>query len=221
LKGKIMTEYNFYRPEEVKPLYGEIVPAYQAAFAGEPWYEISKCADKLQRCAGGLSSLAVGEMCKICDLIPTRPAYGQDELVSRFENIAASRPTSWYVERSEKGLTLAAIAWEADAATIAAEKYADVPAMSEWLDQQISGDSVVWLDEVFANRNLQTSGNLRRFGAMCSGLMEQLQNSTLTFRTINARMIAAAKRDFGDSSIVFERDAVLPDRRDFVIIKVK
>jgi hypothetical protein len=216
-----MIECNFYCPEDVKPLYDEIVPVYQAAFAGEPWYEVSKCADKLQRCVGGLSSLAIGEVCDTCNSCPLQPAYEKGELVSRFEGIAATRPTAWYTERNSDGLTLAAIAWEADAETIATEKYADVPAMDGWLRQQLGNEPIVWLDEVFANRSLQVSGNLRRFGNMCSGLTERLQNDTLAFRTINERMTAATIRDFPGSSTVFVREADVPDRREFVTIRSK
>jgi len=32
-KDLTMSEGKFYTPDEVKPLYGEVIPAYQAAFA--------------------------------------------------------------------------------------------------------------------------------------------------------------------------------------------
>jgi hypothetical protein len=216
-----MIECNFYRPEEVKPLYDEIVPVYQAAFADEPWYEVSKCADKLQHCIGGLSALAIGQTCELCNNCPTRPAYEQSELIERFEALAASRPVAWYAEKAENGLTLAAIAWQAPASTIAQEKYSDVPAMAQWMTTQFGDEPLVWLDEVFANRDLKASGNLSRFGAMNTGFMEQLDNKTLAFRTKNERMIAATKRDFGEQATVFERDTTVPDRREFVVINGK
>lgn len=214
-----MSEYNFYSPEAIKPLYDEIVPAYQSAFAGEPWYEVSKCADKLQLCVGGLSSLAVGQLCEVCTERPLQPAYERGELIDRFETLAASRPSIWYTERADNGLTLAAIAWQAKPGVIVNEKYSDVPAMAQWTEDQLGEQPVIWLDEVFANRALKMTGNLRRFGDMCSGFMNQLGNETLAFRTINERMIAATKRDFGKLSKVFERDVTVPDRREFVIIK--
>ncbi len=214
-----MSESRIYTPEEVKPLYSEIVPAYQAAFAGEPWYEVSKCVDPAQRCAGGLSSVAIGQTCETCLSRPVRPAYEEDELESRFEQLAASRPTAWYMERNGEGVSLAAVAWRELPGTIAQEKYSDVSAMEPWLED-ILGDAVVWLDEVFADKTKQSFGNLRNFGAMCRGLCNELQSERMAFRTINPRMIAAAKRDFGNAAVVFERQLTVPDRRDFVIINL-
>ena len=213
-----MIECNFYSPEEIKPFYDEIVPAYQSAFAGDPWYEASKCPDLLKRCIGGLSSIAVGSMCSVCDECPTQPAYEASELIARFEAISATRPTAWYTERTKAGLTLAAIAWEASASTIAREKYNDVTEMSGWLINKLGSEPVVWLDEVFANRALKTSGNLARFRAMNTGFMGRLNNTTIAFRTINERMIAATKRDYDGQSRVFEREVAVPDRREFVVI---
>lgn len=216
-----MTESRFYSPEEVRPLYDQIVPVYQAAFAGEPWYEVSKCADTLQRCVGGLSPLAVGSLCEMCNNRPSRLAYEPEELVGRFEAIAESRPTAWYTERTDSGLVLAAVAWEASADIIAREKYLDVPTMADWMQKQIGAEPVIWLDEVFADRTKRPAGNLARFSLMNSGFMRQLGNPTLAYRTINDRMIAATKRDFDNRSRVFVREVDLPDRREFVVIKDK
>ncbi len=219
-----MIESRFYTPENIKPLYNEIVPAYQTAFAGEPWYEVSKCIDESQRCAGGLSSTALGATCEMCGKCPVRPAYERDELIDRFESDAATRPTIWYTEESKNGLTLAAIAWEATPQKIAQEKFGDVPEMAIWLTDTLGDSPIVWLDDIFANRTIKTSGNLRNFGLMNSGFMEQMGNDTLAFRTINKKMLAASKRDFGAEATIFEKEAKrpelrVPDRREFVVIK--
>jgi hypothetical protein len=215
-----MEEFNFYRPEGVKPLYAEIVPAYQAAFAGEPWYEVSKCVDRElpQRCVGGLSSLAVGATCEVCDNKPTKPAYEKDELVARFEELASSRPTAWYTERSDAGLALAAVAWRAAPMVIAKEKYPDVPEMAEWLEATLGANDIVWLDEVFANKNLRGRGNLANFKSMVDGFAERLESPTIAYRTINPAMVRAATRDFGDDVMAFSKFTEVPDRRDFVLV---
>lgn len=215
-----MSESNFYTPDEVKPLYGEIVPAYQVAFAGEPWYEVSKCADQLRRCVGGLSSLAVGVSCKLCGSCPALPAYEADELVNRFNDLATSRPTTWYVEQNDQGVTLAAIAWKANSAVIAGEKYSDAPQMTEWLDEELGSDDVMWLDEVFANKNLKPKGNLQNFGKFVTGMAEMIGLQTVAYRTIEPRMIAVPSRDFGRAASIFTRQQDVPDRRDFVVINL-
>lgn len=218
-----MKKGNFYTPEQVKPLYGEIAPAYQAAFAGEPWYEVSKCADSdlPKRCVGGLSSVAVGSTCNVCEGTPIRPAYETAELTARFENLASTRPTAWYTEESPEGLTLAAVAWRAAPSTIANEKYPDVPQMSAWLEETLGTGDIAWLDEVFANKDLKGAGNLRNFRSMVDGLADRLGMPTVAYRTINPAMVRAAVRDFGDDVLVFSQNSdglYVPDRRDFVVI---
>jgi len=215
-----MIESNFYTPDKVKPLYSEIVPAYQAAFAGEPWYEVSKCADQLQRCVGGLSSVAVGASCELCSSCPVLPAYEADELVNRLDNLAASRPTTWYVEQNGQGVTLVAIAWKANSEGVAKEKYSDVPEMAEWLSNKLGCDEVLWLDEVFANKDLKPRGNLQNFGKFVTGMAEMLGSQTVAYRTIEPRMIAVPSRDFGQAASIFPRQQGVPDRRDFVVINL-
>ncbi len=216
-----MSECNIYTPNEIKSLYGEIVPAYQAAFAGEPWYERSKCADQLQRCVGGLSSLAIGASCELCGSCPELPAYEADELMSRFNNLATSRPTTWYVEQNGQGVTLVAIAWKAKSAVIADEKYSDEPEMAEWLNEKLGVDEVMWLDEVFANKDLKPRGNLQNFRKFVTWMAEMLGSQTVAYRTIEPRMIAVPSRDFGQSTSIFTRQQRVPDRRDFVVINLK
>lgn len=214
-----MSEGKFYTPEGVKPLYGQIVPTYQEAFAGEPWYEVSKCADEIQRCDGGLSSLQIGSTCTTCGNCPSKPAYEQQELESRFDALGSSRPTSWYVEQDEVGsVTLAAVAWSATAEAIAVEKYLDVPEMTEWLRSAVGQSQIMWLDEVFANRKLRPNGNLRNFGEMVMGLASRLNNTTVAYRTIAPQMTKAPVRAFSSLATVKTRKIDLPDRRDFVVI---
>lgn len=213
-----MSEGKFYTPEEVKPLYGEIIPAYQAAFAGKPWEEVSKCADQRQRCVGGLSTVAVGSLCSLCGQCPERPAYEADELIARFDALAVSRPTMWYGEQTPEGLAMAAVAWKETPAAIVQEKYQDVPEMTRWISEMIGESPIVWLDEVFANRQIRSAGNLRNFGDCVTGLAQQLGSEMVAYRTIVPQMTWAAQRDFGSAAAVLRREAEVPDRRDFVII---
>jgi len=218
-----MQKFKFSNPETDEIDYWEIVPVYQAAFAGEPWFEVTKCVDEMdpKRCTGGLSPLSVGESCDVCELKPARPAYEAAELTQRFKSIEKTRKTMWYFERSGEVLGLAGLAWIADARRVAAEKYADVPTMKDWLLEQVGESDFIWLDEVFANRQVRPSGNLKNFGAMCLGFAERLNTDRLAYRTISPQMIAASKRDFGLLAKVFVRDEQVCDRRDFVEINLK
>ena len=213
-----MSNNNFYTPETVRPLYGELVPAYQEAFAVPPWNEVSKCVEEQARCDGGLSAIAIGSLCNTCGLCPTRPAYEADELTERFDALGMSRPTAWYAEQNEFGLTMGAVAWKALPIAIATEKYADVPEMSDWIVDRLGNERVVWLDEVFANRQLKSRGNLQNFGMFVAGLATMLDCENVAYRTIEPRMTAVPKRDFGEKAIVLTRKLDVPDRRDFVMI---
>lgn len=201
----------FYKEGEIK-LSG-IVPAYQEAFSGWPWYEVSKCVDSspTQRCADGLSSVALKEMCVTCKNQPNQPAYDPGELVERFQTLEAIRPTSWYVESVGKDPALVALAWTASPEDIAREKYGDVPEMQDWLADTLGNEPVIWLDEVFADKSVRPTGNLTNFGYMCKGFMSALNNAQLAYRTISPAMIRAAKKNFGATPV----DSV-PDRRSLL-----
>lgn len=213
-----MSNNNFYTPETVRPLYSEIVPAYQEAFAIPPWNEVSKCVDAQTRCEGGLSATAIGRICTMCGLCPTKPAYEEDELTERFDTLGLSRPTAWYAEQNDLGLTMAAVAWKAFPADIATEKYADVPEMADWMVDRLGDEPVMWLDEVFANRKLKPRGNLQNFEKFVTGLATMLDCKDVAYRTIEPRMTTVPKRDFGDDASVLTRRIDIPDRRDFVTI---
>lgn len=213
-----MSINNYFTPDGVRPLYGEIVQAYQGAFAGPPWNEASQCPDEQVRCDGGLSATAVGSLCSTCGICPTRQAYEPDELTERFDALGLSRPTGWYAEQNDLGLTMAALAWTATPGTIASERFPDVPAMVNWMPDRLGDQPIMWLDEVFANRKRKPCGNLQNFGKFVTGLAARLDCENVAFRTKEPRMTGVAVRDFGDRAVVLTRRIDVPDRRDFVII---
>ncbi len=217
-----MCELNFYSPEQVQPIYGEIVPVYQEAFKIEPWNSATKCVDTQSpvRCKDGYSSLESGELCETCGTCPVRPAFEYDELASTFDNLAETRPTTWYLERSGEQLAVAMLAWKAVSQTITSEKYKKVPDMKDWVRGAIGDEPIGWLDEVFANRFVRREGNLDNFVGACAGMASRLNVGRLAFRTINQKMLSAAER-FGEKSQIFEPNTEVPDWRNFVIINLE
>lgn len=205
----------FYSGAEAAVRYDEIIPAYQRAFAGPPWFEVTKCADEQRRCPGGLGATALQAICTTCERRPIQPAYTAEELRARFDGLNQKRPVSWYLETSTQGLTLAALAWPANAQVVAEEKYADVPAMRDWLSDNWGDADFVWLDEVFADKTKQGRGNLQNFGLMCRGFGDQLGCDQLMYRTITPQMLSAPERDFGDQAQIINS---APDRRTLVSI---
>lgn len=204
----------YYKEGEVD--FNTITPVYQEAFMGWPWYEVSKCADQLpvQRCTSGLSRTAINEMCTACNLQPTRPAYETDELSERFASLESTRPSRWYLESVNDSLALGALAWLGTPERIADEKYADVPAMQDWMVDTLPNEPMVWLDEVFADKNIRPTGNLANFKDMCRGFVRELGGSgVLAYRTISPAMIRAADVNFATSPL-----SEAPGRRLFIKI---
>jgi len=219
----------FSSPENMN--YNEVIKPYQEAFSGPPWFEVSTCVDQEtpQRCAGGLSSVSIGEICKRCGIAPQEPAYKPEGLVTRFEALATSRPTRWYTERVSSEVALAAVAWKTNVQVVAEEKYQDVPLMADWLESQLGVTPFIWLDEVFADKTVRSNANLKNFGAMCKGFSTTLENPIIAFRTVNEAMVRAAQRDFRDAVTVFRSESNTdpeitlrtPDRRDFLLINTE
>jgi len=209
----------FYTGQEAQVIYPEIVPVYQAAFAGEPWFEVSKCEDRseAQKCIGGFSSQEIGQLCADCSLTLVRSAYEAQELTDSFDRISALVPTAWYTEGDENGLNLAAFVWKADADFIADEKYGDVPQMKTWLKDTLGSNSILWLDEIFADRTKKPSGNLANFGQMVDGFRTEMGFNPMAFRTINKRLIYGALKQVPNTS-VYESFTDVPDRRSLVVV---
>lgn len=195
----------------------KIIEPYQRAFAGPPWYEVSKCADRQlpQRCVGGLSRTAINSLCGTCSLAPDRPAYEAGELLERFTTLEQSRPLNWYAEETDGGIAVASLAWMATPETIATEKYADDPDMKPWLEETFGEQEIVWLDEVFADKTVRADKNLTNFKAMCNGYRERFDTPVLAYRTISEAMTRVAFRDFNATPL---RNVPDTQNRSFIVI---
>lgn len=209
-----------YKPEDFKRFYEKVTPVYQVAFAGEPWFEVSKCEDQndVKRCVGGISSRRAGERCEKCGNCLSKPAYESEELAGRFDRVVNSRRAAWYMEENGRGAALVAFAWRAEPAIVLGEKYSDVSEMGEWMRQRFGDEPVMWLDEVFADRLNTPNGNLYNFGRMCRELAGRLNAGKIAYRTIATPMIKAAEKAFPSEAEIYTRNREVPDRRDFVII---
>lgn len=210
----------FYIGNEAQSIYPEIVPVYQKAFAGEPWFEVSKCEGEIAgelQCIGGFSRQKVGSICRDCSMVLSRPAYEAQGLVDNFDRISALVPTAWYTEGDENGLNLAAFVWKADADFIADEKYPDMPEMKTWLKNTFGSYPILWLDEIFADRTKKPSGNLANFRLMIDGFRSELGFEPMAFRTINKRLIYGALKQIPNTK-VYEAFSDVPDRRSLVTV---
>lgn len=211
---------NFYFPEDMN--YEDVFEPYKEAFKGPPWYEVTKCAasdELLDKCESGFSRLAIGELCDRCGECPFRPAYENDELKTKFEAVAENFNAQWYMEMNGSEVAMAALVWAASLEEIADERYKDLPEMKEWMKDTFDENTkrIMWLDEIFANKSVRETGNLKNFEYMVNGFMARFGIDTMAFRTINERLIASAQK-LGDRTTVLRSGEDVPDRRSFVII---
>jgi hypothetical protein len=218
-----MKETNFYLPNEINERFKEIAPVYQNAFSGEPWFEVSKCVSQFPKecCPGGFSPTPVGEICKGCGNIPKEIAYREEELLEKFQFVTSNRLGAWYLEEADNGILFVSIAWKEFPERIATEKYQDVPLMKNWMISTFGDQEIIWLDEVFADRSKRPAGNLLHFSDMCLGFGSILNSNVIAFRTKNERMLASAKKNFGENATIFKSNIEVPDRREFISIVIK
>lgn len=204
-------------PQEVE----RVGRVYQSAFAGPPWFEVSKCASPTaaETCEGGFSPQKVGELCLKCGLIVAEQAYPMEELTKSITERLQYPGATIYEEFNDSDeLLVAAIFWEASTEFLGQEKYADVPAMQDWLMGNLPSRPVIWLDEIFADRDKRPKGNLWNFANLVDSVFAGSTCDLMAFRTINEGLLAKTMSVFGDRSKVLAPGQV-PDRRSFVTIE--
>lgn len=212
-------QYIFIPPGDnlqVGPYEADIAAAYKIAFAGDPWYERTKCVDAKQRCPGGLSPVNIGEECGRCGLAMLQDAYDEAELIGRWREVGQARPAAWYLEVVEGQVALAGFFWRANASLLAREKYPDVPAMEPWLEQRFGTQPFIWLDEMFANKAVRGRANLERFGTVVNTAEDIFGLDRIAYRTITPQMKRAAQK-IGTTPL--QAFVEVPDRRDFIDIE--
>jgi len=214
-----MVERLHQSPQQMEDHYNDIVPLYQAAFRGEPWFEVSKCVDNAANgCIGGFSRLEVGEHCNSCNKSTVADAYERAELIDWFRGLAIESKVTWYVERSLGSIAMAMLASRSDAERTANRIITrGEPELGVWVLNTLGADDFGWLHDVFANPAVRARGNLDNFVPALAGMAEQLEVARFVYSTINPKMIRAARK-FGSAARVYEANRDVPDRRDFVVI---
>lgn len=186
----------------------ELAPCYQKAFAGSPWYEVSRCTT----CVRGFSGQKVGEICKGCGDILTNEAYPTNELIASISKKIISKQSVVYIERGLNGdVELGAIAFQSNPLSIYESSYKrkkeEHTPLLEMLLKTLPPQTI-WLDDIMADLEKQSSGNLAHFEAMCEDIFEHLDLPTIGFRSINIALVKKAVHTFTDRCQVVS----VPDR---------
>lgn len=212
-------------PEAVADVVSELVPIYQAAFAGEPWYEVSQCRAPTEfpdPCPSRRSSQGIGETCARCGEVLSAPAFSVGYLADRWATLFDDQDARLYLERLPDGsCVLAAVAWLATPAALAERAYSlpEEEPMRSWLAAHLPLN-FVWLEDIFANREVRPAGNLWNYRSMVGQLVAEFDHSVLGFRTFTEPLIAKTLGTFGDRARRFARFHDVPDRRDVLLVTV-
>jgi hypothetical protein len=234
-----MSVNKFMSPAEAREYYPEIFSRYRRGFGKKSiWGEEGKCPIPEPVCISRSNFCPViNEVCQLSGSTPTEPAYTDEELTARFDNIAETKKAVWYLEFVDDKLALAALAYRTSPRIIASERWPDVPAMDSWIESVFGPAEVIYLDEVFSDPTEDSpriEGNLDNFVPMVEEFQDRLDCQPVAYRTISPAMVKVAGR-FGNKARRYERsggspvsqeidvrwDGTVPDRRDFVAIDAR
>lgn len=208
--------------DDVAECVAELVPIYQTAFAGPPWFEVAVCEAPEgfgEVCTRRRSPDLIGETCSRCGEILRRPVHRTDELRERWINRFREAESRFYLERLEDGTCLlAALAWGASPATIAAASYAspEERQIHDWLGDELPAE-FVWLEEIFAHQVLRKRGNLQNYGEMVRKLLRELDSTVFVFRTKNERLVEKTRKTFPAETTILAPPA---DERSLILVEL-
>lgn len=184
--------------DRIQVIGNDLARIYKIAFAGPPWYEVSKCASS--NCTEQFSASDPGQPCVSCGEL-TEPAYEADELMDSWQQIIDE---DGYIEVDcLDGLPQrATIARPTSPDELFDRKYAVVPAMRDVLSA-ILPEQFVWIEDTFADRERQATGNLVDRGATLKRVSEYYAGLQIATRTLSETIVAATVRDLKSGTVAY------------------
>ncbi|OGL22026.1 hypothetical protein A2707_01590 [Candidatus Saccharibacteria bacterium RIFCSPHIGHO2_01_FULL_45_15] len=188
--------------QDLQPVARGMADAYMTAFAGPPWYEVTRCIE--QQCPQTYSSNAIGDDCESCGQVLVMPAYDQSQLQEGWRSIVANEDAMIEVDLSRTGVPLrATIARPTDATELYTRKYSDVPQMQSWINQTLPTGEFVWIEDTFANLAISPRGNLNGRGRTLGAIAMRYGAMQIATRTKSPAIIRATGRDAGDRTNLY------------------
>jgi hypothetical protein len=220
-REKVLLKPSFYQLSEVlgnTELRSKIFDMYRRAFAREPWNEVSKCNDL--NCDQSFCNQPVGKNCPKCNNSLSE-AYSDSDLIDTFNSLIERKPDAAIIidEMQNGEIALCSIAWTANVAELAAQKYSNNIQMQEWLEEKLGNEQIIYLDEYFGDSDVLPNGKMSNFQESMVVFARFYGFKTVCFRTIEPKMITKSINSFGAKNVkVFEKNDGVPDRRCFVMI---
>ncbi len=227
---EFITSENWELIIEVGP---ELTATYQKAFAGEPWYEVSRCLN--QECSTDFTALCEERDCPEC-ATPLQTAYEPDELIENWQNMIINEDACMELEFVDNKPQRATIARPTSPDELFDRKYRSVESMRGWIETMLP-DRFAWIEDTFADREIRPRGNLRQRGQTIERIAEYYGGVPIATRTLSEAVVAATLRDFpqpatsvyvGDNNVGQKLLAaednvqlVVPDKRTFLKIETQ
>jgi hypothetical protein len=190
--------------ERKREIVKDLVPVYQKAFAGPPWFEVSKCPT----CPSGFSTASVGESCPVCGSGLTTEAYPANELYQDLLQRVTGSNSVVYIERLPNGQPVLGAIFIEMSPTEVLSKYVTSdgsPRITEPDWNLIRGGlppRVLWLDEIFADVTQRSSGNLKNLQEVIERAKQATSSDTVAFRTINEGLLNKVRTIYGNRAEV-------------------
>lgn len=195
-KLEIITASNSSRINEIG---SDLAATYKVAFAGEPWYEVSRCVQP--GCANGFSEAQPGCTCSSCGETLVE-AYDADGLIANWQEMLTNERAFMEVAFEEGAAQRATIARPTTAQELMERKYRDVPVMAEWLSKRFSNE-FVWIEDTFADRERKPTGNLDGRGETLRKIAAYYGGALILTRTLSPAIVKSTLRDCKAFTSVF------------------
>lgn len=176
-----------------------LTDVYKAAFAGEPWYEVSRCLT--EQCSVGFCADVVGSPCPGCGA-ELAEAYETEELAAAWRQMIADEDAMMEVGYTDGVPVRVTLARPTTPTELYKRKYADVPVMERWTRDNLDRE-LVWIEDTFADRNKQPRGNLKDRGRTLGTIALRYGGLSIVTRTLAPQVVAATLRDMGESTDMF------------------
>lgn len=174
--------------------YGiELADAYKVAFAGSPWFEVSRCEDT--SCPTEYQGLAVNCLCPDCGSMLVE-AYTTQELIDGWQAMIENDNAMMEVAFEDSVPVRATLARPTDPAELFRRKYAQINTMEQWTADNLPAE-FVWIEDTFANRDLVPTGNLNNRGATLGRIAIAYGGLQVVTRTLAPAVVRSTVRDAG------------------------
>lgn len=193
---EIITAENADRLEQFED---DLVAAYKTAFAGSPWFEVSRCDSDV--CREQLTSLEVGTDCPGCGQCLSE-AYQKDELLDEWWGQLLMKNALMEVALLDGKAQRATLARPTNPNELFYRKYWNVLQMEEPI-KRLLPDNFVWIEDTFADRKRQPTGNLKNRGQTLDRIAQYYGGATIATRTLSEQVVAATLRDKRANTAVY------------------